>query len=262
MRKHKILYLIVGAITVLALVVFAYSKEHGALTHYDNVGDIIESSLRALDKYDYYLRSADVITDATADVSFEILNDDYKISTYKICEGKRDNSYSYSYSSDTADWIEYISFENDGWCSYVHDSVSGSYVRCLVDDVDILDTSHIVKDIASGTLYTEEEIEWDGDKCYIIEQQYSYDDESFSYERYYISQKSLLLLGSIVMHYTPTDIPSTADGNEEGTKIEGVQYKASIVRTTYSYSNESLHLMNKPEEYITEEEYKLNKEGN
>lgn len=196
---------------------------------------------------------------------------------YQIAGSKSSSERSYSYKSTTGSYNhEYWYKDGDQYIDYIYSEDVDSFVECpmeteplTVDPFKVLDDMEVFE-LLDG------EFKWgsDGKGAYCFQTVGSSEEYGVVYERIYISKDDYALLGAIKMGMHDLDDIVTEEIDDvsaqelyEQVGVEWTDTDEPLIETTtrdseeiifrfeYYFSNASMLFIEKPESYMTAEEY-------
>lgn len=269
------------AVLVVVIIITTVISAVSAMGEYtptsvDHIEDKILTNARAklanMDSYLFYIEG--YRNEHSADDNSEPLYFAYQIAGSK---SKSDRSYSYMSSSDAYDneyW--YYDEDNEQYVDYVFSEDVGSWVRCELDYEPItVDPFNVLEDMSEFSLLEgTQQFGVNKEDCYVYQLVGTSDEFEVVYERIYIGVSDYLLKGAIrmAMHSLEEEIETTIDEltvkelyAEKGVEIDDDNLAEITVTTNdaeevifrfeYYFSNADMLFFDKPDIYMTAEEY-------
>jgi hypothetical protein len=225
-----------------------------------NSAEIIEKAEEAVESCDYALLTLS-IEDTVAGEGSDVYN-------YVYTCGRNTTESSYVYSdSDGTELYEYWeeNEENGNYDVYVYDTDYEVWVKTSYDTVPVTDNVwDILSNINDYTLADETECWYGTDtECYVYEILGSSDDYESMYEQLFIRTSDYMPMGIVSYAVSDVNYDKVANGEDieifydtsDDAEIEVPTYNENVTIYEVTFSTSELKWFDKPDSYLSEEEY-------
>lgn len=185
-----------------------------------------------------------------------------------VCEyvltSSKDTSYhTYTYRDEEQDLYQCWDNHGDHYDLYIYDKTKEKWVSSKLDSEPVTsNTWDIVADLGEYTIL-DEAGNWGDDECWVLQMTGVSEGWEVLYQELYIRKKDFMPVGVLSYANSKLDKDRSSDitpgeyefGSVTGGTAEVTDYEEVISMYSIEFSNETLDLFDKPEDFITEEEY-------